>query len=260
MASKRSTVQTLGLVYQKDVDEFGLETCLTPIMSELKEMVLEGIYDEKTKHNLQVRVVASLGDNLEQVEICGLLKNFGAMEHSCRKCYCSKTIMKKAENYFEIHANNHEKRTDASLYEDFLESQEKERNHINGVGHKRLYHQFPYFDSSKMLPQCSSHDLLEGCAKLWLRIIIEHFIEMKWFTWNAFERLIKCFPYRGSDSNSRPPVHRGKKMKIKKSRRIIGTFAEVSTLIRSFPQLLFDHIQDPTDDYWKWLLKVHKIM
>jgi len=257
VASKRSTVQTLGLVFQKDVDEFGIEKCLEPIMSELKKLVLEGIFDIKTKKVLQVRIVANLGDNLEQVEICGLLKNFSTMEHSCRKCFCSKTNMKMAEKYFEVHAKNHDKRTDDSLYNDFLESQEKEVTHINGVGHKSLYHEFPYFDSSKMLPQCSSHDLFEGCVKKWMKIIIEHFVELKWFSWEAFERIIKSFPYRGSDANSRPPVLRGKKMKVKRTRRIIGTFAEVSTLIRSFPQLIYDHIKDSTDEHWKWLLKVH---
>ena len=259
VASKRSTVQTLGLIFQKDVDEFGLENCLSPIISELNELVSEGISDERTKNILQVRVVANLGDNLEQVEICGLLKNFGSMEHCCRKCKCSKTDMKRADHYFQIHAKNHEERTDKSLYEDFLESQEKEVKHINGVGNKSLYHEFPFFDSSKMLPQCSSHDLLEGCAKLWLKIILEHFVQMKWFSWDAFERIVKSFPYRGSDSNSRLTFS-AKKMKVKHSRRIVGTFAEISTLIRTLPQLLFDQIQDPTDDYWKWFLKVQKVI
>ena len=74
-----------------------------------------------------------------------------------------------------------------------------------------------------------------GCAKLWLKIIIPHFVDKKWFSWNAFERIVKIFLYGGVDSNSRPPVHRGKKMRVKRNRHIIGTFAEVSTLIRSLP-------------------------
>ena len=48
-------------------------------------------------------------------------------------------------------------------------------------------------------------------------------------------------------------------MKNKQSRRIIGTFAEISNLIRSFPQFAFDSILDTSDEYWRWLLKVYNV-
>ena len=66
IASKRSLVQTICLLLQSDIDEFGLKVCLEEVLLELKNIVLEGIFDKKSNKNLQVRVIASLGDNLEQ--------------------------------------------------------------------------------------------------------------------------------------------------------------------------------------------------
>ena len=51
-----------------------------------------------------------------------------------------------------------------------------------------------------------------------------------------------------------------KKMRNKASRQILGTFAEVSNLIRSSTQVLYDYIKDPNDDYWKWLLLIRKFL
>ena len=49
-------------------------------------------------------------------------------------------------------------------------------------------------------------------------------------------------------------------MKIKVSRRVVGTFAEVSNLVRSLTQLLSDHIGDTSNPYWKWLLLIRQYL
>ena len=86
---------------------------------------------------------------------------------------------------------------------DFLESQELGVKHVNGVGHASMYYKFPHFQTSKQLPQCSSHDLLEGCVKLWMKLILENLVKAKWFSWEALETLTGSFPFRGKDANSR---------------------------------------------------------
>ena len=47
-------------------------------------------------------------------------------------------------------------------------------------------------------------------------------------------------------------------MKIKASRKVIGTFSEIENLIRSLPQLFYDHLEDTNDEYWLWFLEIHK--
>ena len=89
---------------------------------------------------------------------------------------------------------------------------------------------------------------LEGCSKVWLKVIMEHLVAKGWISWESFDTRVTDFPFRGKDSDNRPPVLPGKTMKIKGSRRIIGTFSEISCLIRSLPQLLFDHIKDTTGE------------
>ena len=108
--------------------------------------------------------------------------------------------------------------------------------------------------------KCTSHDLLEGCGKAWLLVILKHFVDKHWFSWDSLEELIKSFPYKGKDSLSKPAVMKGKKMKTKQSRRIVGTFSEVSTLIRSLSQIIYDQIKDPSDPYWIWMLYIRSYL
>ena len=49
IASKRSTVQTLALIMQNDIDHFTLNVCLKEAMLDLKSLVIEGFYDDVTK-------------------------------------------------------------------------------------------------------------------------------------------------------------------------------------------------------------------
>ena len=152
VSSKLSTVQTVALVEDKDIIEFGLKRCLKEILSELDILIKEGFYDEKLKTTIQVRVICSLGDNLESNPICGLTKKFSTVEHSCRKCFCSRTDLKRANTYSDIHSVNHEERTDASLQRDFLESQEKKVKHINGVCKESLFKDLPFFNFKNAAP------------------------------------------------------------------------------------------------------------
>ena len=54
------------------VNKVGLKNCLDAtvedqgVMEDLRSLVINGFYDEKMGKTLQVRVVCSLGDNLEQ--------------------------------------------------------------------------------------------------------------------------------------------------------------------------------------------------
>ena len=57
-------------------------------------------------------------------------------------------------------------------------------------------------------------------------------------------------------NNFRPCILRAKQMKVKDSRRIIGTFSEVGNLIRSITQLLYDHVRDTQNPYRRWLILI----
>jgi hypothetical protein len=189
-----------------------------------------------------------------------LLLNFSTMQHSCRKCLCSRSVLCRADTYKEIAAKNHVPRSNEMLKENYYEAQTIGRTHVNSVGHLSLFTDFPFFDIPKQLPQCSSHDYLEGCVKLWIKIIFEHFVKIHWITWENLEKLIDSFPYRYKDADSKPAVMLGKKMKVKSTRKIIGTFAEIGTLIRSCTQVIYDHILDPTDEHYLWLLKIREFL
>ena len=62
------------------------------------------------------------GDNLGQVEVCGLCKNFSTMDHSCRKCLCDRSTLYNADVYSEMHADSHLDRNDQEMQANFLEA------------------------------------------------------------------------------------------------------------------------------------------
>ena len=130
-----------------------------------------------------------------------------------------------------MHSKNFLKREDHQLQEDFLKSKEMGVLHFNGVGSQSLFYDFLHFQTSLQLPQCSSHDYLEGCAKLWLLLILEHLFKQKCLLWQSLERIIRSFPYKGKDARNRPTVLLSKKMKHKSSRQVIGTFSETRNFI-----------------------------
>ena len=49
-------------------------------------------------------------------------------------------------------------------------------------------------------------------------------VKSRWFTWESLERSIATFPYHGKDANSKPALMKSKKMQLKNSRNIVGTF------------------------------------
>ena len=49
-------------------------------------------------------------------------------------------------------------------------------------------------------------------------------------------------------------------MKRKESRQIVGTFSETACLIRSLTQIAYNNIQDPSNEYWQWLLHIRQFL
>ena len=49
-------------------------------------------------------------------------------------------------------------------------------------------------------------------------------------------------------------------MKNKDTRRIIGTFSEVSLLIRSFPQIIYNYVKDGQDKFWQWFFSIGRFL
>ena len=237
-----------------------IENCLKSIIEDLKALVENGIWDETFKKRLQIRIIASLGDNLEQNDLAGLTSNFSKTKNACRKCLCSSATLKNAITYREIHADNQIVRTDDSLNTDYQEKISQNVPNVHGVCKRSPFRDIPYFSVIQQLPFCYSHDVFEGAIKVWLQLLLEHLVKKKWLTWDALECLIRDFPYKGTDATSKPAPMKAKKMKIKNTRRIIGNFSQTSTLVRLLPQIIYDNIDDPNDEFWQWFLQIREFV
>ena len=82
IASKRSAIQTLALVDSKDIKELGMSTCLEATIADLKNIVINGYFDKKLQTNIQVRVIACLGDNLGQNEVIDSFRVFDVFKQT----------------------------------------------------------------------------------------------------------------------------------------------------------------------------------
>ena len=58
----------------------------------------------------------------------------------------------------------------------------------------------------------------------------------------------------------RPAPMKASKMKVKKVRKVIGTFAEIGMLIQSITQVLYDVVKDYNNGHWLWLLEIRKFL
>ena len=68
----------------------------------------------------------------------------------------SKEDLCMAKEYSDIHSSLFEERNDEKMQLDYLESVAEKVNNINGIGNQSLYYDFPYFTTSKQLPQAQS--------------------------------------------------------------------------------------------------------
>ena len=94
--------------------------------------------------------------------------------------------MCEADTYDQLHAKNHVERTNEMLKQDYavaqtLEGKKGEKKHVRGVAHASLFQDFPFFDIPKQLPQCVSHDYLEGKESAEITCHVKIIVWMKYF-------------------------------------------------------------------------------
>ena len=76
---------------------------------------------------------------------------------------------------------------------------------------------------------------MEGCSKLWLKLIFENLVSEKWMSWEAIETIITGYKFRNKDAANRPAPLRAQQMKNKESRKVI-----IIIIIISFYCFLLD--------------------
>ncbi|KAG9278069.1 hypothetical protein AMEX_G5864 [Astyanax mexicanus] len=250
--SSLHVIQLATLCKVSDIQKFGYERVLAPLLKDLCTLEEDGVFIESIGKAVRGTVMCVVSDNLAAHSLAGFTKSFRA-KYFCRFCkatqdqmhtcevgsgeFCLRT---KASHDFDVHAVTHG------------ESQDQCGVQGDCVLNQRLKH----FHTVTGFPPDVLHDLLEGIVPVELALCIGEMIRCKYFTHEYLNKRILSFPYQHADNVDKPkPIP--KTFTVKNT--IGGNGHENSTLLRLLPLIIGDKIPEG-DGAWAVLMDLKEIV
>ena len=130
----------------------------------------------------------------------------------------------------------------------------KNNEHQEGIKFNSIFNNLKHFHvCSPGLPPCLGHDLFEGVVAYDLKLFIEYFIEIKWFTLKELNSLIENFDYSIEDKKDKPVKV------LKDSKKITGGACQIWNLLNLLPLILKNKVKDASNEVWACLLHLIEI-
>lgn len=240
--SKLDNIQLVALCYDRDIKNFGFQEILKPIISDIKDLEINGI---QTCMNINIKgtLLAMVGDNLGSHQIGGFLQNFNTNNFFCRYCY--------AKDFSTANYNTILKLRNKNSYSVDAITAEALGAAFNGIKCNSKLNDLSYYHvSNPGLPPCLAHDLYEGVVQSDFMLIINKLVKDKVFTYDIINLKIKELKLVNGDNVSFPL--------IKKYDKLNGTASQNMQLLNSFPFIVLDLVKTP-NEYWNMLLILRKI-
>lgn len=218
------------------------------VVKDLKELETDGLNVEGIG-NVKVGLVYIAGDNLGSHSLGGFVCNFSTSLYFCRFC----DLFRKKFNSRYGESIKFDLRTVES-YQDYVQRGKFKKYGYKGVKYDSEFNQLQSFHvCSPGLSSCIGHDAMEGIIAYDLKLFIDYFIEECWFTLHELNEAILNFTYSKEEKQDQPPpVQEG-------AERIKGGAWQVWTLLRLFPLIMQDYIQDDKHEVWKALMLLTEI-
>lgn len=250
--SNLHVIQLAALCKVPDVERFGYEKTLGPLLGELCTLERDGVFIESIGQVVKGTVMCVVSDNLAAHCFAGFMKSFRA-KYFCR--FCTATIDQIQSH--EVSDGEFSVRTKASHDHDLNVVKQGEKVSQRGVqGDCVLNQRLEYFHTVTGFPPDVLHDLSEGIVPVELALCIRKMIRSKYFTLQYLNKRIASFPYQHTDNVDRP--QRIPKTYAKK-KTIGGNGHENMTLLRLLPLIIGDRI--PEDDgAWIVLMDLKEIV
>lgn len=125
-------------------------------------------------------------------------------------------------------------------YENCLEA---EAEHMKSIHFNSLFNKRIYFHVTDGTPLCLGHDLFEGLVQRDAPLILRELERIDGrLTIDMINRIMSCYPFRGSDARDRPGIIQ------KNCKRLSGNAVQNWTFIRFLPLISADKIQNFKSD------------
>lgn len=221
MNSQLEHIHLAGLFYVADLQNFGFDVILKPIVEDLKILETGGI--DTAMGNLKGTIIALSFDNLGGNTLLGLAESFSATNY-CRLCLANKHDAKVMTS-----ENQLLNRSSTGIIGEF------------GVKNYCLLNELRYLNTFKSKTVDIMHDILEGVAQLEIKLFLKFIInELKLITLSELNERIASFVYGKIDMTNKP-----RPISLDKIGSLIGEkAAQTWCLVRYLPLILGDIVTE----------------
>jgi hypothetical protein len=235
--SNTKNIFVCAAAFSDSVKNFGINNILEQIVTELKDMEINGFIVNNEKYYASVAQVA--GDNLAIHQTFGLKCCFNGTD-ICHLCDAStETIQSKFNEEDFV-------RTTQTIYENQL------RNTRDWMKECSL-NKLKYFHHTNNYVFDIMHDIWEGIAPYELALILHQFIYIeKYFKLNDLNNRIKIFNYGSIEQKNKPnPIIHDQKSQFKL--KIKQSATKMTCLFKMIPFLIGDKIPIENEHYQLYL-------
>lgn len=235
--SKLNNIFVAGFIKSCDINEFGYERSLNPLVTKLKELEENGLTIETDEKKMKIFFVLGqiVGDNLGLNSVLGFVKSFNSNSF-CRICKRNKI----------------ETQTDTT--ESALRTKENYENDLDfvdfrftGIKENSSFNNLHYFHVTDNMACDIMHDLFSGVCKYDLSKILNYFIyERKMFSLETLNSRKQMFPYGETEIQNAS-------VSIEKHHIQNGTFKmnakEMKTFIHFILLMIGDFVEENNEVY-----------
>lgn len=205
---------------------------------DITELVERGI-TFKDGDRWNVRLFTLSGDLLELNDHVGMTTAFGAGHYVDRFTYMSKAERLNARSIGDIEQARRLRRSKEELQKDYAALDSGDKVGARGVLRRPLLNIIPHYEPLEFgsTSSCIGHDVLGGCLKEDLALIMRMIVMKGLASWDDLSRMVNEFRKKlsGADNNSYPG-----KMRLRPSKnfKLQGNMLQMATLARFLPLIL----------------------
>lgn len=247
--SSLKNIHLLALVYNEDIQQFGINPVLNVIVRDLLILETTGIYCDKLETHIKGTLIGLSHDNLGGAILLCMIQSFNA-DYYCRICLMRK---KDAQESVSEDPELIRKRDDFKKHVEELKSNHKDGKlnalHICGIKDETSFVNLTIYDIARNFTVDVMHDLLEGIVQRDIKLLAKYLVRIKIASLEDINELIRVFGYGLNNMANKP----GPIKLTTSTDKIRQSAAQTLCLLKFLPLILNDCVKKiPEEDIDKW--------